>query len=233
MAKPTEGALPSAPPAAGPAEPGRRAASYHHGDLRAALRNEAQAILEQAGVAEVSLREVARRVGVSHAAPYRHYANREALLAEVAAAGFERLGERFARMPAEADAGRRFTRMAHTYVEFARQEPAVYRLMFGDSLKKGDHPVLASAGFATFGFLRAMIVALGVPAPATMETMAAWSFAHGMALLIVDQRLESEPGVDAEVDHEVLIDRSAGWFLAGLQADLARQRGSPDTGSGR
>ena len=200
--------------------PQRRAPTYHHGDLRAALRDEAQVILETVGIAEISLREVARRVGVSHAAPYRHYANREALLAEVAAAGFDRLGQRFAALAPEADHVRRFASLAHAYVGFACDEPAVYRLMFGDSLKKGDHPVLAQAGFATFGALRAMIVGLGVPAPATLETMAAWSFAHGTALLIIDQRLEPEPGVDQAVDPRDLIDRSAGWFLAGLLAGL-------------
>ncbi len=65
-----------------------KGSAYHHGDLKAALRAEAERILVERGVAEVGLREVARALGVSHNAPYRHYPNREALLADIAAGGF-------------------------------------------------------------------------------------------------------------------------------------------------
>ena len=198
-----------------PAEPVPRR-GYHHGDLRAALRAAAERTLVERGVAEVSLREVARAVGVSHAAPYRHYAGREALLADIAAGGFDRLRERFAALPPAADAAARFAAMAHAYVAFAVAEPAVYRLMLGPEVRKADHPVLAEAGHRVLDTLRRTLVALGVPAPATDEAMAAWGFAHGIAQLVVDGRLEADPAVDAPLDVDRLVDRASRLFVAGL-----------------
>lgn len=200
-----------------------RTASYHHGDLRAALRDEAERILVTRGEAEVSLREVARAVGVSHAAPYRHYAGREDLLADIAAGGFERLHRGFAALPPVRDPGQCFVAMAHRYVEFALAEPAVYRLMFGPAVRKADHPRLAEAGYATLARLREVIQALGVPAPATAETMAAWSLVHGLVSLILDQRLEYEPDKDEALEHAALTRRAAEIFLAGLRAPAGRR----------
>jgi AcrR family transcriptional regulator len=193
---------------------------YHHGDLRAALRAAAERTLVERGAAEVSLREVARAVGVSHAAPYRHYAGREALLADIAAGGFDRLRARFAELPAVPDAEARFAAMAHAYVAFAVAEPAVYRLMLGPEVRKADHPVLAEAGHRVLDTLRRALVDLGVPPPATDEAMAAWGFAHGLAQLIVDGRLEADPAVDAPLDVGRLVDRAARLFVAGLRATL-------------
>ncbi|EGJ11056.1 TetR/AcrR family transcriptional regulator [Rubrivivax benzoatilyticus] len=197
-------------------EPPRRA--YHHGDLRAALREAAERVLVERGAAEVSLREVARAVGVSHAAPYRHYASREALLADIAAGGFDRLRAVFAALPEPADPAARFVAMARAYVDFAVAQPAIYRLMLGPEVRKADHPVLAEAGHRVLGTLRQALVALGVPAPATNEAMAAWGFAHGLAQLLVDGRLEVDPEVDTAPDPQRLVERSARLFIAGLQA---------------
>ncbi|MCK7490366.1 MAG: TetR/AcrR family transcriptional regulator [Comamonadaceae bacterium] len=198
---------------------------YHHGDLRAALRAAAERTLVERGAAEVSLREVARAVGVSHAAPYRHYAGREALLADIAAGGFDRLRERFAAMPASPDPAARFAAMAHAYVAFAVAEPGVYRLMLGPEVRKADHPVLAAAGHRVLDALRVVLVDLGVAAPATDEAMAAWGFAHGLAQLIVDGRLEADPAVDAPLDVERLVERGARLFVAGLHCREPRTRG--------
>jgi AcrR family transcriptional regulator len=195
-----------------------RPAAYHHGDLRAALRDAAESILVSRGVAEISLREVARAVGVSHAAPYRHYANREALLADIAAGGFARLRGRFVALPARRDPARRFVDLARCYVEFALAEPAVYRLMFGSDIRKAAHPQLAEAGYRTLDILRNTLCALGVAAPATVETIAAWSLAHGMAQIMIDQRLEPEPAVDEVVAMPLLVTRAAQIFVAGVRA---------------
>ena len=82
------------------------ARAYHHGDLRNTLREAARAILEEEGLAALSLRAVARRAGVSHAAPYRHYSNHEALLVELAVEGFDELREEINRsLEAEYDVG--------------------------------------------------------------------------------------------------------------------------------
>ncbi|MBZ8138465.1 TetR family transcriptional regulator [Rubrivivax gelatinosus] len=201
--------------AADPAITSRR---YHHGDLRSALREAAERILVERGAAEVSLREVARAVGVSHAAPYRHYANREALLADIAAGGFDRLRARFAALSQAPVPAVQFEAMAHAYVDFAVAEPAIYRLMLGPEVRKADHPVLAEAGHRVLDTLRRALVALGVPAPATDEAMAAWGFAHGLAQLLVDGRLEADPAVDTPLDVQRLVGRAARLFVAGLQA---------------
>ena len=197
--------------------PPSRASRYHHGDLRAALREAALQVLVSRGLTEVSLREVARSVGVSHTAPYRHYANREALLADLAAEGFERLGRQLAALRAEPDPAQRFVAMASAYVAFAQAEPAVYRLMFGPAVRKADHPLLAEAGHRTLGALRATLCELGVPAPASHQSLAAWSLAHGLAQLLIDQRLEPDPAVDGPVDPAALVADAARLFLAGLR----------------
>ena len=101
--------------------------SYHHGDLEAALIRSAGKILEKEGLDALSLREVARQAGVSHNAPYRHFAEREALLAALAAKGFEMLAQ--AQQAAAAKGGLRA--MGEAYVLFALEHPQRFRLMFG------------------------------------------------------------------------------------------------------
>src|SRR5947208_16933585 len=97
--------------------------TYHHRDLRAALLRAAGKRLEKQGITALSMREAARRVGVSHSAPYRHFADREALLAALAAQGFEMLGQT---MRGQTGRG-----MCEAYVRFALQYPQRFRLMFG------------------------------------------------------------------------------------------------------
>jgi len=211
-----------------------KAARYHHGDLQTAARAEAERILQTRGVAEVSLREVARGVGVSHTALYRHYANREALLADLAAGGFERLHARFEALPRRAAPARRFAALMSAYLAFAAEEPAVYRLMFGPELRKEDHPDLARAGYRALDAVRRAVAALGIELPATAEVMSAWGLAHGLALLMLDQRIEFEPGVDEPIDHAELARQACDTFLSGLQArqkgPRAAQRKSEDSG---
>src|SRR5258708_321301 len=97
--------------------------TYHHGDLPAALLKAAGKALEQKGIASLSLRDAARRAGVSHNAPYRHFPHREALLAALAAEGFALLAERLR--------GRQGPELGVAYVQFALQHPQRFRLMFG------------------------------------------------------------------------------------------------------
>lgn len=199
-----------------PAPRRRDETSYHHGDLRKALLQAAQALLAADGVAAVGMREIARRAGVSHAAPYRHYENREALLADLAGRGFERLGQRFAHLPAGDGAEPRFVAMARSYVQFARDEPETWRLMFGDTLDKQRYPELLRISGLVFDTLRDAVQALGAAAPATLETLAAWAMAHGVAHLVLDHRLDAH--LQTRVDPDQLIRRAAEVFIAGLQA---------------
>ncbi|MBZ0221787.1 MAG: TetR/AcrR family transcriptional regulator [Dokdonella sp.] len=194
----------------------RGATEYHHGDLRQALLDAAQDLLISAGIEAVGMREIARRVGVSHAAPYRHYASREALLADLAASGYRELDRRFAHLPTIAEPEARFIAMAVIYVEFAREQPQVWRLMFGDSLDKSEYPHLLQVSQAVFGTLQQNLLTLGVAAPATTEALAAWAMAHGVARLVLDHRLDAHP--DLAIEPRALVEAAAGIFLAGLRA---------------
>jgi AcrR family transcriptional regulator len=116
-----------------------RARAYHHGDLRNSLREAARAILEEEGLAALSLRAVARRAGVSHAAPYRHYSNHEALLVELAVEGFDELRREIAAAasgPGLED--ERISEIGAAYMRFVARRPALARLMFGPQLPNRD-----------------------------------------------------------------------------------------------
>ncbi|MDQ0463877.1 AcrR family transcriptional regulator [Caulobacter ginsengisoli] len=156
---------------------------YHHGDLRRALVAEGEALLGEVGAANLALREVARRLGVSHNAPYRHFPTREALLAAIATAGFEALAER------TDQAGKRGTggvmqERGLAYVAFALERPAVFRLMFSDQVDRTAFPELAAAAQASLARASAAIgAAYGEEGDAVM---AAWSFVHGLTVLLLD-----------------------------------------------
>src|SRR5579863_709063 len=109
---------------------------YHHGELAPALRESARAILEEEGLGALSLRSVARRAGVSHAAPYRHYASREALLADVASEGIANLRAELAQAAAApAEKSERIVRIATVYLRFAVRHPGLMRLIFGPEFR--------------------------------------------------------------------------------------------------
>lgn len=156
-----------------------RKRSYHHGDLRQALVQAAGELLEKHGLAALSLREAARRAGVSHNAPYRHFPDREALLAAVAAQGYARLGETLR------DAARRGERdMGEAYVRFALARPHLYRLMFGGMLQIADHPELRQHALRAYEGLTDAFSAVGGERRAEVAA-AAWSLVHGLASLLL------------------------------------------------
>jgi len=141
------------------------------------LRAAAQ-VLEEQGPAGVLLREVARRAGVSHNAPYRHFASREALLAAAAAQGFEEFS---ARMQAAGPGA-----MAETYIAFALEHPQLFRLMFGGTLKLSSDADLSRASRGAYEGLVAAFRSRGdVPDPQTAAA-AAWSLVHGLSELLLN-----------------------------------------------
>jgi AcrR family transcriptional regulator len=143
--------------------------TYHHGDLRAALVRAAEEILEEQGLAALSIREAARRAGVSHNAPYRHFPDRDSLLAELAAEGFRRLGAELA-----AHSGRE---MGEAYVRFALAQPERFRLMFN---------VKREAAQETYAKLVSAFREEGALADPEKAAAAAWSLVHGLAQLLLD-----------------------------------------------
>jgi AcrR family transcriptional regulator len=142
--------------------------TYHHGDLRAALLATAGEMLEKQGLGSLSLREVARRAGVSHNAPYRHFPDRESLLVALAAEGFEQFGDALERRPRR--------EMGEAYVEFALEHPQRFRLMFGGVRGASDH--------RAYEALKQSFADLGEDAQ--YAAAAAWGLVHGLAHLLLD-----------------------------------------------
>jgi AcrR family transcriptional regulator len=155
---------------------------YHHGALRPALIAAARDLLSQEGPGAVSLREAARRVGVSATATYRHFQDKEHLLAAVSAEGFVEFAAKL-----KIGGGQSFNGMGVAYLEFAIANPGLFRLMFGPLLKTREkYDELAKASDAAFEVL--MEGARGIAGAAEAETIGymAWSCSHGLARLAID-----------------------------------------------
>lgn len=169
--------------------------SYHHGNLRAALVEAGLAMLETGTRDELSLRELARQVGVSANAAYRHFENKEALLAAMAAEGMRRLAAEQAQAAApRATPAEKFLEAGRTYVGFARRHPALFRLMFGRFSATSRSEELAGAGQAAFDAMRRGLAEVMRREPddaqTVMAAMYSWSLVHGLAQLIVDGQFD-------------------------------------------
>jgi AcrR family transcriptional regulator len=156
-----------------------------HSNLPHALRAAARAILEEAGPDIVGLREASRRVGVSATAAYRHFTNKEDLLASVAAEGFRELAAAMETGAAESDPLRA---VGLAYVEFALQKRGLFRLMFGPVLvQRAKYPELDEAARAVFGVLQRVAVTPDDQLREdNSEGMAAWGLVHGLSSLFSD-----------------------------------------------
>jgi AcrR family transcriptional regulator len=165
----------------------RRAAPYHHGDLRAALLRAAEEELAERGTEDFSLRGVARRVGVSHAAPAHHFADAGALLTALAAEGFRRFlaTQRDHQARAPADPRAQLLAAGAGYVAFAAANPALFRLMFASQRPDRRDAELCEAARTAFEHLAQGVAAAnpqgGSPG---LDMMAAWAMAHGIADLL-------------------------------------------------
>ena len=167
---------------------------YHHGDLAPSLRQAAREILEEEGLAALSLRSVARRAGVSHAAPYRHYASREALLADVAVEGLAELrGEIAQAAAAPTDRAELIVRMGRAYMRFAVRHAGLLRLMFGPELpNRTGFPGLTEA---TAAIGEEVARAIGDSAAG----LAVWAAIHGLAMMILENVIDlgqTQAGMD-------------------------------------
>ena len=166
----------------------QRRREYHHGDLRAALLREAGKLLEKEGLGALTLRALTRRAGVSHAAPYRHFADREALLAALAAEGFRMLGE----AQREAAEARGLRGLGEAYVRFALAHPRRFRLMFGGDVRIDRHPELREVAKRTFETLSGALASRVPSAPGARDaSLAAWALVHGLAQLLMEGRIEA------------------------------------------
>ncbi len=173
-----------------------RAGRYHHGNLREALIEAGLSLLGEGGRESLSLREVARRAGVSHAAPYRHFEDRAALLTALAEHGYSELEVELAR------AGSSLAAIGRAYVRFALEHPARFRLMF-----ERDHANLELAGRA----LAPLRAALAITRPSRDSELVAWAVMHGIATLGSEHWLQAEPAAD------VLAERAANLLVSALE----------------
>lgn len=192
------------------------AKGYHHGELPTALVGAALDLLAEDGADAVSLRAVARRAGVSAMAPYRHYPDKEALLAAVAVQGFNGLRDVLRAADDAAPAGQALVEQAVAYVRYALENPALFRLMFGPK-RLGTHPELTTAGEAAYTVLAARVAA---EAPANTDrdarALGCWSLVHGLALLFLDGRISDKTtALDGNVTRrvaEAMLGRSTSNF---------------------
>ena len=199
--------------------------AYHHGDLRRTLIDSALSIVTEEQDWGFSLRELARRAGVSHAAPHSHFAEKRELLIAVADVGFARLRDCMLEAVSRLKkADKALTAAAQAYIAFATENPALYRLMFGPALADGEATsasaseigaeakavledlVLRGARSGIFSPKPDDAVALGV------ATLSCWSTVHGLANLIIDSK------VNTALPIHKLVDGVMQLFLDGVRA---------------
>jgi AcrR family transcriptional regulator len=163
---------------------------YHHGDLRAACLRAAMELLEEGGATALSLRAVARRAGVSPAAPYRHYADRDALISAVAAVGYRELAEQLAAAHPSPSTADDFGAIAVAYVQFALQRPALFRVMFAEPCDT-DNSERVAATNAISEYVSAIVQQSFPGFDTEALSTAAWALVHGLAFLHLDGKLDA------------------------------------------
>jgi AcrR family transcriptional regulator len=218
----------------------RWSVAYHHGDLPAALLEAVDRAVADCGVSGVSLRDVARRAGVSHGAPAHHFGNKAGLLTAFATAGYQLLAESVVAAVAEAGAADGVAELAaigRGYVRFAISHPAHFEVMFRLDALDPDNPGFAAASEAAYGLLTATIErcrAAGRLHGRSSEVVAvsAWSIVHGLSALWLSGRLaeritEQDPERLAAAVSDLFVDAvlPPPQRTAGTVADLTSRAG--------
>ena len=202
--------------------------SYHHGDLRRALIEAALAIVAKEGVKGLSIRKLARHVGVSHAAPGHHFASKAAILDALAVEGYKALNTSMEDAVAGIETPiERLLAIGRGYVSFAAAHPAHFRLMFRESLGvENQSEELNRHGGRAFDALRDccrdVLAERGDPKDLEALTLSAWSLVHGLSTLWIDGTLQ-RGGVAPEGEVSVLQDEVERLFGALLREGLQRK----------
>ena len=206
----------------GPDDPHwHRPRSYHHGNLKQVLLEAARKLIEEHGPIGFSLTEAARLAGVSPAAPYRHFRDRDALLAEVARNGFERFAAKLDvawnnGIPTPLSA---FENLGRAYLAFARAEPASYAVMFESGIAEGEDPQLKAAADRAFNVLQRAATALcqmlpaGERPPVRLMSLHIWALSHGVADLFLAPRPN---GGKVPLSAEEILESATLIYLRGL-----------------
>ena len=171
--------------------------NYHHGDLRQTIIAEALTWIEQENVISLSLRKIARQIGVSHNAPYRHFPDKESLLAAIAQTGFTELHQALQQAFADSpnDWQKKLEQIGVAYVKYALNHQAYYRVMFGNGyIDYQKHPQLAEVSDKAFDVLLDVIKAGQEAKTFNSEdpqqlARTCWSLVHGVSMLAIDNQL--------------------------------------------
>ena len=171
--------------------------TYHHGDLKNALIKAGVEILSKDGVSGLSLRKVATKAGVSHAAPYSHFADKQALIAAISTEGFRQLYERIS-LVAEKNKtkpSRQLSEVAWAYVQFAMDDRDRFKVMFSGVLEKEkEYPEFVTESQRNFQLVQGIVEAnqaAGVLSggPADLVTLSAWGIVHGFIMLLLEGQI--------------------------------------------
>src|SRR5512140_1064525 len=189
---------------------------YHHGDLKNALIQAGAEILAGEGVAGLTLRKAAQRAGVSHSAPYAHFADKQALVAAISTEGLRTLRARIeeATRPHAGDPLRRLVEAAWETVRFGLEQPDHYRVTFSNAIEReADYPDYVALAHGSFDALVALVEecqAAGVvpPGPADVALVELWSLVHGLVSLVIN----------GQAPQRVLVRRSPRQLLLGALA---------------
>lgn len=209
----------------GPFDPAHRR-GYHHGNLREALVAAALRLIGEKGPAGFTVAEAARAAGVSPAAPYRHFRDRDELMADIAAQGYVRFAARLAAAGgAVKDPKEALLAIGTAYLAFAREEPAAFTAMFESGLVFSDWPELHARAEAAFDVLRAAAARYlatfpeGRRPPELMVALHLWTLAHGTASLFARAGGSRRPIPMAPED---LLEAGGRVYLDGLAAPLSK-----------
>ncbi len=202
---------------------------YHHGDLRNTLVREGRLLLEEVGPGTFSLREIARRIGVTIAAPARHFASKEALLAAIAASGFDELAAERSRLhgACQGDTLELARRMMRTYIAFAQRHRGLFYLMVGPAIiDRANYPELLESSRRSFDMFANAVIAYAKLRRWPNEALdplvyAAWAAEHGTAMLILGDRI---PRPQYPIDISTMVEFSVTCFLAAVAAGPANFR---------
>jgi AcrR family transcriptional regulator len=193
----------------------RRRKRYHHGNLREALLDSAIRLIAEVGPAGFTLRELSRRAGVSHNAPYRHFRDRDDLMAAVATQGFRELTQAMLRASGEeSSALARLKRAGLGYITFALRRPEHFTVMFDAPVAvKTEHPDSAAAAKESFGTLLTFVKSCqregSLPSGDPHKfALLAWSMVHGLAKLAISRRLPYRSKTEILKFAEFVIDES-------------------------
>lgn len=168
-----------------------RKRGQHHGNARHALIQTAAEMLETTGAANLSLRGIAERAGLSRQAPYNHFADKEAMLADLVVTGFDRLAHDTAAASTALTGEPALAAAGDAYICFAQATPALFRLMFAcERIDQRRFPEVADAGSRSFAVLRAIVATFVGEERIEEVSLAAWCLVHGYATLCIETRLE-------------------------------------------